>query len=223
MFFPISFSDFRYRLKQHVCITQLYKFMKNVFRRSTDVYYIYIFAFIIISLTNCSDNSNRFAIFFQVLVKASEEEVLIITVKVVPAILMAVVTEEVMVREVRIPTVVEAETLTVAVAEVDRFIAAVVGAMTLMVAVAEVDRFIAAVVEAMTLIVAVVGAVMVVTGVKVPLEMTKIIRAITMLYRCPEHRETVPDQDAAYPSVSPRRDRGLVFSRIDNKTSKVFE
>ena len=91
-----------------------------------------------------------------------------------------------MVREVRIPMVVEAEVLMVGVAEVDKFTAAVVEAMTLTV---------------------VVAAVM---GVTVPLEMTKIIRAIIKWYLCPEHREIAPDQDAARPSVSPRRDHGLV-------------
>lgn len=99
-------------------------------------------------------------------------------------ILIVVVMEELMVREVRIPMVVEAEVLMVGVGEVDKFMAAVVEAMTLTV---------------------VVAAVM---GVTVPLEMTKIIRAITRWYPCLEHRETAPDQDAARPSVSPRRDRG---------------
>lgn len=118
--------------------------------------------------------------------KASEEEVLIITLKVVLMILLA--------REVRIPIpeAVEAETL------------AVVGAEILTVAVAEVDLFTAAVVEAVTFI-----AVMVIAGgVMVPPGTTRIIRAITRWYRCLERHETAPDRDAARPSVLPRRDRG---------------
>lgn len=73
--------------------------------------------------------------------------------------------------------------------------------------VVEAETFTVAVAEAMTLMVAFVGVVMVVTLL---LETMKIIRAITRWYRCPEHHKTVKDQDAAYPSVSLKRDRGLV-------------
>lgn len=84
--------------------------------------------------------------------------------------------------------------------------------------VAEAETFMMAVVEAMTLMGAVVDAVTVVT---LPLETMRIIRAITRWYRCPEHRKTVKDQDAACLSVSPRRDRGLVSE--DNRISKMLK
>lgn len=66
----------------------------------------------------------------------------------------------------------------------------------------------AAVVEAQILMVATEEAVMVVT---VPPEMTKIIRAIIRWYACLEHPAIAPDQDAARPSVSPKKAHGLVF------------
>jgi len=125
-------------------------------------------------------------------VKESEEEVFIITVQEVLIILIAVILEKLM---VWILIIVEAETLMMAVVEVEM----------ITITVAKVDTFTAAVVKEATFT-AFVGA-----EVSVPLETTRIIQAITKWYQCPEHRKTVKDQDAAYPSVSPRRDRGLVF------------
>lgn len=105
-----------------------------------------------------------------------------------------------------IPTAVTEEAMRILmVVEAEALMVAVVQAEILTVAVAEMDTFTTAVVEVTMLMVAVVGAVM------VPPETTKIIRTITWWYRCQEHRETAPDQVAACPSVSPRRDRGLVF------------
>jgi len=106
-------------------------------------------------------------------------------------------------REVRIlmveesATVVEAEMLTAAVAAVAILSSSVVAVTILMAAVVAVAILMAAVVEVMV--------------ITVPPRTTKIIRAIFKWCLCLGHLETALVLDAAYPSVSPRKDRGLVY------------
>lgn len=145
------------------------------------------------------------------LAKVIGEEHLTVTVTDNKALVMLTeaIAPEMIVGKVWILTV-DQPTLTVVVEELMTLTVVEVQILTL----EEVVELTAEVVEVEILIAVVVRASMVIMAVTVPPGMTKITRAITWQYPCPERPETAPGRAAACPSASPRKDRGLVVENL---------